>query len=169
MKSHIVLASALVATLIGWGQGGNAANTPAPVITQVEIFEQAALNELRSSFLDVSGGDRVAFAKGSFELTPKTRFRLERQALWLRENEFVAVGFRSESTSAKGVEERRLALRRAEAVQGYLNEFGIAPDRFVGVDVEFGLSGTVTTLIHPFHFGEPAARQASGELVQPPR
>lgn len=164
--SRLALASILLITLVNCGQGGSAANAPAPVNAQVEMLDQAAVEELRASFLEVSGSDRVAFASGSAELTPKARFQLERQALWLSQFDFVAIRFRSESMSAKGVEERRLALRRAEAVQAYLMDFGVNAGQFVGVDVEYGRSGTVTTLIDPFHFGAPAARQASSKVGQ---
>lgn len=165
--SRLVLASILLTTLVNCGQDGSAANAPAPANAQVEMLDQVALEELRASFLEVSGSDRVAFASGSAELTPKAQFQLERQALWLSKYDFVAIRFRSESMSAKGVEERRLALRRAEAVQAYLMDYGVKAGQFVGVDVEYGLAGTVTTLIDPFHFGETAARQASSEVGQP--
>ena len=159
-----VFASMLLATLVSCGQGGNAANAPASLNRHVEILDQAALADLRSSFLEVSGSDRIEFASGSAALTSKARLRLERQALWLKEHEYVAIRFRSESASFKGVEERRLAVRRAHAVQAYLKDFGVEDRQFVGIDIEFGSAGTVTTMIDPFHFGHPDARQASNKV-----
>ena len=158
----------LLATLVSCGQGGNAANAPSSLNRQVEILDQAALADLRSSFLEVSGSDRIEFASGSAALTSKARLRLERQALWLKEHEYVAIRFRSESASFKGVEERRLAVRRAHAVQAYLKDFGVEDRQFVGIDIEFGPAGTVTTMIDPFHFGHPDARQASNEGARRP-
>ncbi len=155
------LASLFVGALVSCSPPGNTANASALANRKVEILDQSTLDKLQSSFLEVSGSDRVAFTPGSAELTAKTRFRLERQALWLTANENVAIRLRTESASARGVAERRLALRRAEAVRNYLKEVGVGPDQIVGVDVEFGSSSTVVTLIDKFHFGEPAARQAS--------
>ncbi len=163
---RLVSASILLATLVSCGQGGNAANAPASLSKPVEILDQTALAEFRSSFLEVSGGDRIEFASGSAKLTPKARFRLERQALWLNEHDYVAIRFRSETASAKGVEERRLAVRRAHVVQAYLKDFGVADRQFVGIDIELGSAGTVTTLIDPFHFGHPDARQASNKVAR---
>jgi outer membrane protein OmpA-like peptidoglycan-associated protein len=157
----LFLASALAGALVSCSPPGNTANASALTNNKVEILDQSTLEELQSSFLEVSGSDRVAFAPGSAELTAKTRFRLERQALWLMANENVAIRLRTESASARDVAERRLALRRAEAVREYLKEVGVGPDQIVGVDVEYGNNGTVVTLIDKFHFGEPAARQAS--------
>ena len=105
-----------------------------------------------------------AFAAGSDQLTAKSRFQLERQALWLTANDKVSMRLRSESASPKGIEERRLALRRAEAVLSYLKEVGVEADRIVGIDIDYGKSNTVSTLIDKFHFGKPAARQTSREL-----
>ncbi|MDQ3245802.1 MAG: OmpA family protein [Pseudomonadota bacterium] len=156
----------MAATLVSCGKGSNAAVVPPSINTSVEILDQAALAELNSSFLTVSGSDRVAFAEGSAELTPKARFQLERQALWLEAHEYVAIRFRSVSASAKDVSARRLAHRRAEAVRAYLEEFGVKAGQFVGIDVEFGRAGTVTTVIDPFHFGYPAARRATIETGQ---
>jgi outer membrane protein OmpA-like peptidoglycan-associated protein len=158
----------LLTTLVSCGQGGNAANAPASLNKPIEILDNAALAELRSSFLEVSGSDRIEFASGSAALTPKARFRLERQALWLNEHDYVAIRFRSESASAKGVGERRLAVRRANVVQAYLKDFGVEDRQFVGIDIEFGSAGTVTTLIDPFHFGRPDARQALNEMARGP-
>ncbi len=162
-SSRFAVAVALAATVVSCGQGSNAADPGTAVDTSVKILDQAALAELKSSFLTVSGSDRVAFAGNSAELTPKARFQLERQALWLEEHEYVAIRFRSATASAKDVNARRLALRRAEAVRAYLEEFGVNANQFVGIDVEYGRAGTVTTTIDPFHFGHPDARQASGE------
>ena len=153
----------LAVTLVGCGPRGNTANASTLVNAEVEILDHEALEELRSSFLEVSGGDRVAFAAGSAQLTAKSRFQLERQALWLTANDNVSIRLRSESASPRGVEERRLALRRAEAVRSYLKEVGVRADQIVGVDIEYGKSDTVSTLIDKFHFGKPAARQASNE------
>ncbi len=61
-------------------------------------------------------------------------------------------------------EGRRLAVRRAHAVQAYLKDFGVEDRQFVGIDFEFGSAGTVTTMIDPFHFGHPDARQASNKV-----
>lgn len=164
--SRLVFASILLTTLISCGQGGNAANAPAPINKAVEILDQATLVELRSNFLEVSGSDQIEFASGSAALTSKARFRLERQALWLKEHDYVAIRFRSESASAKGVEERRLAVRRANVVQAYLKDFGVEDRQFIGIDIEFGSAGSVTTIIDPFHFGHPDARQASNEVAR---
>ncbi len=163
LGSRFAIATVLAATLVSCGKGSNAAVAPSSINTSVEILDQAALAELKSSFLTVSGSDRVTFAEGSAELTPKARFLLERQALWLEAHEHVAIRFRSEAASAKDVNARRLAHRRAEAVRAYLEEFGVKAAQFVGVDVEYGRAGTVTTMIDPFHFGQPGARQASIE------
>ena len=166
---RLVSASILLAALVGYGQGGNAAkNAPASLYKPAEILDQTALAEFRSSFLEVSGGDRIKFASGSATLTPKARFRLERQALWLKEHEYVAIRFRLETASAKGLEERRLAVRRAHVVQAYLKDFGVADPQFVGIDIQFGSAGTVTTLIDPFHFGQPAREAFADEVARRP-
>jgi len=146
------------------GEAGKASDTPAAAEAPVQMLDPALARELRASFLEVAGSDRVAFEDGSTKLTPKARLRLERQALWLAENGFVRVRFQTESASAKGVEDRRLALRRAEAVQNYLQEFGVAADQFVGIDVKLGPSGGVVTLIDPFHFRDPTPRQAESRI-----
>jgi len=164
--SRRVFATILLATSVSCGQGGNAANALASLNNPVEILDQTALAELRSNFLEVSGSDRIQFARGSAALTPKARLRLERQALWLKEHDYVAIRFRSESASVKGVEERRLAASRANVVQAYLKDFGVDDRQFVGIDIEFGSAGTVTTLIDPFHFGHPDARQALNAVVR---
>lgn len=156
----------LLTTLVSCGQGGSAASAPLAANTPVEILDQATLVEVQSSFLEVSGGDSVSFADGSATLTPKARFQLERQALWLTENDHFGIRFRSQSASAKGVEDRRLALRRAEAVQAYLNDFGVKAHQFRGIDVEYGRSGTVTTQIDSYRLGYPDARQASNEVAR---
>lgn len=166
--SRLVFASILLATLVSCGQGGNATNAPASFNKSLETLDPTALGELRSNFLEVSGSDRIEFASGSAVLTSKARFRLERQALWLKEHDYVAIRFRSESASAKGVEERRLAVRRAHVVQAYLKDFGVEDRQFVGIDIEFGSAGTVTTIIDPFHFGDPDARQALYEAARRP-
>ncbi|MDQ3078512.1 MAG: OmpA family protein [Pseudomonadota bacterium] len=163
ISSRLFLAALLAGVLVSCSPPENTANASALAKAKVEILDQATLEELQSSFLEVSGSDRVAFAAGSAELTAKTRFRLERQALWLTANENVAIRLRTESASVRGVVERRLALRRAEVVRDYLKEVGVGSDQIVGVDVEYGSNGTVMTLIDKFHFGEPAARQASTE------
>lgn len=142
----------------------NTATASALSNTEVEILDQEALEELRAGFLEVSGSDRVAFAAGSAQLNAKSRFQLERQALWLTDNDSVSIRLRSESASPKGVEERLLALRRAEAVRSYLKDVGVGADQIVGIDIEYGKFATVTTLIDKFHFGKPAARQASSEI-----
>ncbi len=160
---RLIMVWILVGALVSCSPSENTANVPAPVNTKLEILNQSALEELQSSFLEVSGTDRVEFAAESADLTAKARFRLERQALWLMANENVAIRLRADSASPRGVPERRLALRRAEAVRDYLKEVGVGSNQIVGVDVEYGSSGTVVTLIDKFHFGEPAARQASAE------
>ena len=164
--SRLVFASMLLATLVSCGQGGNAANAPASPNKQAEILDQAALAELRSNFIEVSGSDRIEFASGSAVLTSKASFRLERQAIWLKEHDYVAIRFRSELARAKDVEERRLAVRRANVVQAYLKDFGVEDRQFIGIDIEFGSAGSVTTIIVPFHFGHPDARQASNEVAR---
>lgn len=163
-RSLYGLVFVLAATLVGCGPRGNTANASTLVNAKVEILDQEALEELRSGFLEVSGGDRVAFAAGSAQLTAKSRFKLERQALWLTANDNVSIRLRSESASPRGFEERRLALRRAEAVRSYLKEVGVRADQIVGIDIEYGKSDTVSTLIDKFHFGKPDARQASNEI-----
>ncbi len=70
--SRRVFASLLLATLVSCGQGGNAANAPASLNRQVDILDQAAVAELRSNFLEVSGSDRIAFARGSAALTAQS-------------------------------------------------------------------------------------------------
>ncbi len=164
LRARFAVGAVLAATVVSCGQGTAATNPPSPIKTSAEILDETALAELKSSFLTVSGSDRVAFTGNSAELTPKARFQLERQALWLEEHEFVAIRFRSETASAKDVNARRLALHRAEAVRAYLEEFGVNANQFVGIDVEYGRAGTVTTTIDPFHFGHPDARQASNEV-----
>jgi len=164
VRSRFGFAFVLAATLVSCGPRGNTANASALVNTEVEILDQEALEELRAGFLEVSGSDQVAFAAGSAQLTAKTRFQLERQALWLTANDNVSIRLRSESASPKGIEERRLALRRAEAVRSYLKDVGVRADQIIGIDIEYGKSDTVSTLIDKFHFGKLDARQASNEI-----
>jgi len=157
------LAFVLAATLVSCGPRENPAIASAPINAEVEILDQETLDEFRAGFLEVSGSDRVAFAAGSAQLTAKTRFQLERQALWLTANDNISIRLRSESASPKGIEERRLALRRAEAVRSYLKDVGVRADQIIGIDIEYGKSDTVSTLIDKFHFGKPDARQASND------
>jgi hypothetical protein len=164
-NARFVVAILLGMTLANCGRGGNA-GTLAELAAPVEMIDDAAAEELRASFLEVSGSGRVTFAPRSARLTPAAAFQLERQALWLKEHDFVGIRFRAESASAKGVEERRLAVRRSEAVEAYLKEYGVRPSQFVGVDVAFGRSDTVTTMIDPFHVA-PERLDASTGVARP--
>lgn len=162
-RSRSGFALVLAATLISCGPHQTAANASALVATEVGILDQDALEELRADFLEVSGSDRIAFAAGSAQLTAKARFQLERQALWLTANDNVSIRLRSESASPKGIDQRRLALRRAEAVRSFLKDVGVGANQIVGLDIEYGNSDTVSTLIDKFHSGKPDARKASAE------
>jgi hypothetical protein len=160
VRRQVLTAFLLTFPLVGCGESGKAAPPAAPV-TMVAGLPDSAVDGLRENFLEVSGSGQVSFLPGSTKLTSKAQFQLERQALWLREHDFAVIRLRSQSTSATGVADRRLAMRRSEAVRDYLTAFGVRPAQFSGVDVEVGRSGTVTTVIDQLHLGDAGSLQTA--------
>jgi len=75
-------------------------------------------------------GDRVLFAVDTSTLTPQAEGVLAQQATWLSDNPAYAAIIEGHADE-QGTREYNVALgaRRASAVQGYLIERGVAPNR----------------------------------------
>ena len=118
------------------------ANELDPAEQNLQIADEEYLAELRGEFLETSGRDYIDFERGVAILSPSAKFRLERQALWLRAYPMVSVRLVASGDGAERVNDRRLALKRASAVQRYLVKVGIPEHRFAGVEISPSQSGS---------------------------
>ncbi len=83
--------------------------------------------EMVEAFRIVAGRDFVTFEVGSAELSNRSKFTLERQALWLNDNPAVRAWIIATGDNASTSERaRNLAQARAKAVRDYLRLSGVA-------------------------------------------
>ncbi len=80
--------------------------------------------------LKVNVGDRVHFAFDRYDLRPKARTTLQKQAAWLKVNKDVTITIEGHADE-RGTREYNLALgeRRANATADYLKSLGVAGSR----------------------------------------
>jgi peptidoglycan-associated lipoprotein len=78
----------------------------------------------------VNVGDRVFFGYDKYNLNPKARTTLQRQAAWLKRYPGVVISIEGHC-DARGTREYNLALgeRRANSAKNYLVALGVSPNR----------------------------------------
>jgi outer membrane protein OmpA-like peptidoglycan-associated protein len=124
-----------VAALVGCSSPSQGANETASRHENLMLADEEYLDTLRDEFVEISGKDYVEFTRGSATLQPSARFRLERQAVWLRAYPMVSVRLVTGGDGMERIPDRRLAIARAEAVQQYLIEVGVQTHQISGVDI----------------------------------
>lgn len=128
------------------------ANDATDMDQRLQLKDREYLEALRKEFLEISGKDYVEFEKGSSELSPSAQFRLERQAIWLRAYSTIAVRLVAGGDGLERVEDRRLAMARAQSVRDHLIEADVPVHQIAAIDLAQPGSGRgqVTTRIDAF-------------------
>lgn len=93
---------------------------------KVEVHPRPAIaDEFRASV-----GDRIFFAPGSSELSPRAKAVLKAQAAWLKRHPDLVVTVEAHADDpGSALDNRMIAERRADVVRRKLLEDGVTPDR----------------------------------------